>query len=196
MTLRILLLGAALLLLAACGHSPPTQFLTLDPAPAVSSGAIAYRGPSIRVPAVRIPPALDRDEFVQRSAPGEMKVDDLVRWSAPVGLLSRNTLIIDLASRLPPGAVAPPDAPAQSAGLRVDVSILSLETTDSEASMQAAYQFTPDDGQASAIYRQWATLRLPIAARTPPETARAFSTLLGQLADRIAGDLASGTRTR
>jgi hypothetical protein len=62
--------------------------------------------------------------------------------------------------------------------------------------MQAAYQFTPDDGQASATYRQWATLRLPIAARTPPETARAFSTLLGQLADRIAGDLASGARTR
>ena len=34
MIFRFLLLGAALLLLAACGHSPPTQFLTLDPAPA------------------------------------------------------------------------------------------------------------------------------------------------------------------
>jgi len=188
MTFRPLLLGAAMLLLAACGHSPPTQFLTLDPAPGAT---VAYRGPAIRVPAVRIPPDLDRDEFVQRSAPGEMKVDDLVRWSAPLGLLSRNTLIIDLASRLPPGTVAPPDAPAQPVGLRVDVSILSLETTNGEASMQAAYQFTPDDGQASATYRQWVTLRLPIAARTPPETARAFSTLLGQLADRIAGDLAS-----
>jgi uncharacterized lipoprotein YmbA len=152
---------------------------------------VAYRGTTIRVPAVRIPPALDRNEFVQGSAPGEVKVDDLVRWSAPLGMLSRNTLIIDLASRLLPGAVAPPDSPAQSGGVRVDVSILSLETTDGEASMQAAYQFTPDDGQASATYRQWAILHLPIAARTPPETARAFSALLGQLADRIAADLAS-----
>ncbi len=143
------------------------------------------------MPAVRIPPDLDRDEFVQRSAPGEVKVDDFVRWSASLGLLARNTLIIDLGSRLPPGAVAPPDAPAQSAGLRVDVSILSLETTNGEASMQAAWQFTPDNVQASATSRQWATLHLPITARTPSGTARAFSTLLGQLADRIAGELAS-----
>ena len=188
MIFRPLLLGIAMLLLAACGHSPPTQFLTLDPVP---GAAVAYRGPAIRVPAVRVPPALDRDEFVQRGAPGEVKVDDLVRWSGSLGLLARNTLILDLASRLPPSAVAPPDAPAQSAGVRIDVSILVLETTDNEASMQAAWQFTPDSGQTSATSRQWATLSLPIAGRTPPETARAFSALLGQLADRIAGDLIS-----
>jgi uncharacterized lipoprotein YmbA len=190
MTFRPLIAGVALLLLAACGSSAPTQFLTLDPVPG-TTGGLAYRGPAIRVPAVRIPPTLDRDEFVQRGAPGEIKVDDFVRWSAPLGILSRNTLIGDLATRLPQGLVAPPDAPAQSNGLRIDVSIVALETTGNEASMQAAYQFTPDDGLASATYRQWTTLRLPLAARTPPETARAFSALLGQLADRIASDLAT-----
>ena len=184
---RNALLGA-LLLLAACGHSPPTQFLTLDPTP---GAGVDYRGPSIRVPAVRIPPTLDRDEFVQKASPGEIKVDDFVRWSAPLGMLARNTLILDLSSRLPAGKVAPPDAPAQSTGRRIDVSILSLEAANGEASLQAAYEFAADDGQAPATYRQWVTLQTPNGGRTALEAARAFSALLGQLADRICLDLAS-----
>jgi uncharacterized lipoprotein YmbA len=194
MSRKALLAALALLLLSGCGHSAPTQFLTLDPVPP-TSGLIDYRGPSIRVPAVRIPPALDRDEFVQKGAPGEMKVDDLVRWSGPFGLLARNTLIIDLAARLPAGIVSPPDAPPQSAGRRVDVSILSLEIVGGEASLQVAYEFLPDVDQSSATYRQWVTLRLP-SGPSALEAARAYSALLGQLADRIAADLASGARTR
>jgi uncharacterized protein len=189
MTVRTLLLGA-LLLLAACGHSPPTQFLTLDPTPGTGAGA-GYRGPAIRVPAVRIPPALDREEFVQRVSPGELKVDDFVRWSASLGMLARNTLILDLSSRLPPGKVSPPDAPAQAGGVRVDVSVLSWEVVDGDASLQAAYAFAPDDGETPARYRQWVTLHAASGGRTALETARVFSVLLGQLADGIAMDLAT-----
>ena len=191
---RKALLAALALLLSGCGHSAPTQFLTLDPVPP-ASGLVEYRGSSIRVPAVRIPPALDRDEFVQKSAPGEIKVDDLVRWSGPLGLLARNTLVIDLAARLPAGIVSAPDAPPQSAGRRVDVSIVSLEIVGGEASLQVAYEFLPDVDQSSASYRQWATLRVP-SGPTPLEAARAYSALLGQLADRIAADLASAARSR
>ena len=189
MKFRTLLLGI-LFLVAGCGHSPSTQFLTLDPAPATpNAGTTAYRGPAIRVPAVRIPPALDRDEFVEKSAPGEVKVSDLVHWSAPLGILARNTLIADLAARLPPGAVAPPDAPAQADGLRIDVTIVSLEVVAGEASMQAAYQFARDDGAAAATHREWATLHLA-SGSAPLDVARSFSALLGQLADRITEDLA------
>jgi uncharacterized lipoprotein YmbA len=177
-------------LLAACGHSPPTQFLTLDVAPP-AAGVADYRGPPIRVPAVRIPPALDREEFTQKASPGEMKVDDLVRWSGPLGLLARSTLLLDLAARLPPNKVSPPDAPAQAGGLRIDVSILLLEVVGREASLQAAYAFAADDGESPARHRQWVTLSVPTNGTTPLDTARAFSALLGQLADRIAADLAA-----
>lgn len=194
MMYRAVLPIALSLSLAACGQSAPTRFLTLDPVPA-ASGPVDYRGPSVRVPSVRIPPALDRDEFVQKGAPGELKVDDFVRWSAPFGMLARNTLIIDLAARLPAGAVAPPDAPARPAGRRIDVSIVSLEIAGGEATLQAAYEIAPDADQAAPSRRQWMTLRLP-SGPSALEAARAYSALLGQLSDRIAADLASQASVR
>jgi uncharacterized lipoprotein YmbA len=178
------------ILLVACGHSPETQFLTLDPKPGAPAAA-AWRGPAVRIPSVTIPPALDRVEFTRQTGPGEMKVDDLAHWSAPLGMLVRNTLILDLASRLPTGAVAPPDAPAQPGGLRVTVSILSFGVTDGGvASMEAAYEIASDDAAASAGPRQWAQLSAASTGATPVDTARAFSTLLGLLADRMAVDIA------
>jgi uncharacterized lipoprotein YmbA len=176
------------LLLAACGHSPETQFLTLDPVPGAPAAA-AWRGPPVRIPSVTIPPALDRVEFTRQTGPGEMKVDDLAHWSAPLGMLVRNTLILDLAQRLPSGAVAPPDAPAQPGGLRVTVSILSFGLAGGEASMEAAYEVTSDDAAAATGPRQWVQLRAATVGATPVDTARAFSTLLGSLADRMAGDI-------
>jgi uncharacterized lipoprotein YmbA len=176
------------LLLAACGHSPETQFLTLDPVPGAPAAA-AWRGPPVRIPSVTIPPALDRVEFARQTGPGEMKVDDLAHWSAPLGMLVRNTLILDLAQRLPSGAVAPPDAPAQPGGLRVTVSILSFGLAGGEASMEAAYEVTSDDAAAATGPRQWVQLRAATVGATPVDTARAFSTLLGSLADRMAGDI-------
>jgi uncharacterized lipoprotein YmbA len=177
------------ILLAACGHSPETQFLTLDPVPGTPAAA-AWRGPPVRIPSVTIPPALDRVEFTRQTGPGEMKVDDLAHWSAPLGMLVRNALILDLAQRLPAGAVAPPDAPAQPGGLRVTVSILSFGMAGGEAAMEAAYELTSDGAAAATGPRQWVQLRAASAGATPGDTARAFSTLLGLLADRMAGDIA------
>jgi hypothetical protein len=75
--------------------------------------------------------------------------------------------------------------------LRIDVSVLSWEVVDGEASLQAAYAFAVDDGQTPASYRQWVTLHAASGGRTALETARVFSVLLGQLADGIAMDLAT-----
>ncbi len=179
-----LTLVAALLMLAACGHSPETQFLTLDPVPGAS--AVGRRGATLRVPSIQVPPELDRVEFARQTGPGQMKVDDLVHWSAPLGMLARNTLILDLAQRLPSGTVLPPDAAARPGGLRATVAIVSFGTAGGDATMTATYAFGPEDGAAAAP--RWAELRTP-AGQTPVETARAFSTLLGLLADRMAADL-------
>ncbi|MGH6957199.1 MAG: hypothetical protein ACREEW_11105, partial [Caulobacteraceae bacterium] len=47
---------AALTLLAACGHSPPTQFFTLDPTP--SSGEAIRPAALVQLAAVHIPALL------------------------------------------------------------------------------------------------------------------------------------------
>jgi uncharacterized lipoprotein YmbA len=138
------------------------------------------------VPSVQVPPELDRVEFARQTGPGQMKVEDLVHWSAPLGMLARNTLILDLAQRLPSGTVLPPDSAARPGGLRATVAILSFGTAGSDATMTATYAFGTEDGVAAAP--RWAELRTG-GGQTPVETARAFSTLLGLLADRMAGDL-------
>jgi uncharacterized protein len=175
---------ASLLMLAACGHSPETQFLTLDPVPGAPTSG--HRGVAVRVPSIQVPPELDRVEFARQTGPGQMKVEDFVHWSAPLGMLARNTLILDLAQRLPSGAVLPPDSAARPGGLRATVAILSFGTAGSDATMTATYAFGPEDGVAAAP--RWAELRTA-GGQTPVETARAFSALLGLLADRMAADL-------
>lgn len=179
-----LTLIAAVLMLAACGHSPETQFLTLDPVP--GTPAAGHRSATVRIPSIQVPPELDRVEFARQTGPGQMKVEDLVHWSAPLGMLARNTLILDLAQRLPSGAVLPPDSAPRPGGLRATVAILSFGSAGSDATMTATYAFGPEDGVAAAP--RWVELRTAGGA-TPVETARAFSTLLGLLADRMAGDL-------
>ena len=179
-----LTLFATLLMLAACGHSPETQFLTLDPVP--GTPAAGHRGTTVRIPSVQVPPELDRVEFARQTGPGQMKVEDLVHWSASLGMLARNALILDLAQRLPSGTVLPPDSAAQPRGLRATVAILSFATAGSDVTMTATYAFGPEDGVAAAP--RWAELRTA-GGQTPVETARAFGTLLGLLADRMAADL-------
>ena len=93
--------------LAACGHSDPTRFFTLDALP--PTAPTAYAGPPLRVRAVHIPPALDRAELARETSPGEVSVDDFAHWAAPLGQTARQVLTEDLAARLPSGEIGPPN---------------------------------------------------------------------------------------
>jgi uncharacterized lipoprotein YmbA len=180
---------AALLGLAACGHSPATTLLTLDAAPPPPAGVLAaYRGRSIAVPAVHLPIALDRPEYVAQVAPAQATVDDFAKWVAPLGTLARDTLVRDLTARLPAGAVLPPGATG-GAGVRViDVTLLSFSGGPGEAVMQVAFRALPQ-GPVRQV-----ELRVPASAGGAVPGAQAFGALLGQLADRIVADLPAGAR--
>lgn len=185
MTIRPLRPAATLavaLCLAGCGHSPPSVTLTLDPV-APTSPRSDYRGPPIAVPAVHVPAAIDRVEFVSQPAAGEAKIDDFARWAAPLGILSRDALVRDLTARLPAGSVLPPGAVAGAGTRAVDVTILGLTGGPGEATMQAAWRLLP-----GGPVRQ-EELRAPVSAAEPVPSARAFAILLGRLADRIAAGL-------
>ena len=160
---------AASLLLAACGHSPATTFLVLDPTP----------------PA--LPVTLDRPELVRRDGAGTLTVEDFARWSAPLGLMARDTLIQDLIRRLPPGSVLPPDAPAATREIRVEATVLSFEVRDGAAELTASYRLVPTG--AAGVRPTVVTLTAPMATDTPPARAQAWSSLIGQLSDRVVDDL-------
>jgi hypothetical protein len=184
------LLAAGLLALAGCGHSPPAVTLTLDPVAPVE-GAVrgGYRGLPIAVPAVHVPAAIDRAEFVSQPTAGTLTVDDFARWSAPLGVLARDALVRDLIARLPAGSVLPPGATgAAGRAITLDVTILAFDPRAGGATMQAAWRPLPG-GTVREI-----ALSTPGSASDPVGAARAFAALLGQLADRIAAEIAPATR--
>ena len=173
-------------LLAACGHSPATTFLVLDPAPPTAAPAVTYAGPPLRVPFVHLPVTVDRPELVRQDAAGTITVDDFARWSAPLGLLARNALVQDLTARLPAGAVLPPDATAAAREVRVEATVLSFDTANGEATMAVSYRLVPagTDPQPRV-----ARLTTGLADNAPPARAQAWSRLLAQLSDRIVAEL-------
>lgn len=191
MRLRSVAAGLAavpLAALAGCGHSAPTTFLVIDPAPPAAS-APAYRGPPLRVPFLHVPVTLDRPELTRQDAAGTLVVDDFARWSAPLGLMARNVLIQDLVARLPAGSVLPPDAPAAPHELRVEVTVLSFVATAGQATMTVEYRMIPPGRAVAPARPQVAQFAAAVPGDDPAGRARAWSALIGELSDRLVADL-------
>jgi uncharacterized protein len=180
--------GIAALALCAC-HSAPTRIYDISPAPPLTR-MDNYQSPPIRIDTVDVPPGWDRIEILTPKAGGELKIDDFDRWSAPLTQVIRQVLSADLAARLPSGAVIYPHLPKPGSALGVNVDILDFVIGSAQSSMSASWVITPAAGPQAAR-RNVATLNNPVAATDAAAVARAWSELIGQLADRIAADAAS-----
>jgi uncharacterized lipoprotein YmbA len=184
---RIRALAIALgALLSAC-RSAPTRLYTLYP---VASNSVreTYTGPPVRVDAVHFPPALDRIEIVRDVAPGEMAVNDLEHWSAPLGQTARQALAADLVSRLPPGKSIFPHLAKPDGALGLNVDVLEFKTDAGGFSLQVSW-VVHRAGQASATGGGTATLRTTVSGDGSAATVQALSILLGELANRIVTSL-------
>jgi uncharacterized protein len=180
-------LAGVLLLLGACGHGPPVRWLTLDPV-APASPAYAYAGPPVVVVAVHIPPDLDRLEVAREVAPDQLEVDDFTRWAAAPGELCLGALAVDLAARLPAGAVVVPRAPTPQGAQRLTVEIVALRVGGGQATMDASWTLTTQGG----LVRRTERLTTPSAGHDSAAVAAALASLLAQLGDRIAAGLPTG----
>jgi uncharacterized protein len=178
----------AALTLCACG-SAPTRIYDINPAPPLTR-VDNYQSPPLRIDTVDVPPGWDRIEILTPKAGGALKIDDLDRWPAPLTQVIRQVLSADLDARLPSGAVIYPHLPKPGSALGINVDILDFVIGSSQSSMSASWVITPAAGPRTAR-RNDATLHNPVAATDAAAVARAWSELIGQLADRIAADAAS-----
>ncbi|HWF00760.1 MAG TPA: PqiC family protein [Caulobacteraceae bacterium] len=187
--------GCALALaLSGCGHSPPTKFYTLDPAPAAApriGGPIA----PVKLQAVHFPPEFDRPQLVTRGgAPGQLQVHETSHWAGPVGQLARNALTLDLASRLPGGAIIAPDSPRPAGTRLLTVDVLEIVVAGGETRMTAVWTLAappPLKGPPPAAVSRTETVSAASGgANDASAQAQTFTRLLAALADRIAPDLA------
>lgn len=174
--------------LGAC-HSAPTRIYGLEPAVAATR-MDAYQAPALRVDNLSVPAGWDRSEILALSANGILAISDFDHWSAPLPQIAMQALSEDLDLRLPPGSVIYPRLPKPNGALGVSVDILEFSITASGAAMQASWLIVSAGGSASAK-RSVASLHDAMTSAQPAAVARAWSELIGQLADRIAADAAA-----
>jgi len=177
----------AAMALCAC-HSAPTRIHTLETA-TPSARVDSYRAPPLRVDAVHVPPGWDRLEILSPTGAGGLTIDDFDHWSAPLPQLVRQVLSADLDARLPSGAVVFPHLSKPPGALGINIDILEFTLNSSEGSMSAGWSITPAAG-SPATRRDVTLFHTPMASADPGAVVHAWSTLLGQLADRIAADAA------
>jgi uncharacterized lipoprotein YmbA len=175
-----------MLLLAGCGHSPPTHFYTLDPAPPArpAAAAVAAATAPIQLDAVHIPPALDRPQVVTQLGANRLDVHDFDQWASPLGEMMRRTLAQDLLTRLPEGEFILPDAPRPQGVRGLVVDVLEIDATPGgRVTLEASWSLMTAGTTRPALIRN---VQLSADAGPGPQgTAAAMSQLLGQLADQI-----------
>ena len=83
--LRGSLFLVAVSLMPACGTSPPERYFTLSSeAPPLTAPAQNVAAFSVIVGPVTVPEIVDRTQFVLRSSPSRVEIDELARWAAPL----------------------------------------------------------------------------------------------------------------
>ena len=173
-------------LLASCA-SPETAYFAL----AVRSGPVVRGGPKVvEIRRIGLPGYLDRPEIVRSNADYRLRIPSSERWGEPLGDMIGRVLAEDLNSRLPGSAVytalgaisSVPDAVVEidlqrfDAGAANEVVLLAQVAVASESNRNR----TPAQ-----------TIRLAAQAAGPSaaDLVAAMSTVLGQLADRVAAML-------
>lgn len=178
---------AGVTLCGSCGHSAPTEFLTLQAIPAETQPA-PIGGNPVRVIAVRVPPWLDRLEVAHPTGTPSVVVEDFKRWSAPVGDLALSALTEDLAYRLPGVAVLPARTPPPPATRDLSIDLASLSGHGEAVELDAMATVT--DARTGALI-----MSMPVRVEAPGTLANAtgealaLDGLMARLADRLAPEL-------
>jgi uncharacterized protein len=174
----------AALSVTACASSPATHYYALEP---VATGGSPHEasGTPVKIDAVHIPPALDRSSMLRGESANRLDISSQDEWAGDLGEMTRRVLTQDLAERLPPGMVIAPHSPAPPDARGIVVDILTFQPQGSgEVTLDAAWTLLQGT-QSNPVLRRSVHLTTSAAASAGGEAA-AMSTLLGELADRMA----------
>ncbi len=191
---KILTMMFGLFIIAAfsgCGTSPPTKFITLNATPP-RSRVRPYAGPPVVVGRVKLPPTLDRLSLVRRLKRNRLSINSLVWWAAPLDRLVRHTLAVDLADRLPAGAViipgeVKPHGPARS--LAVVFEQFRVGPTG-RVKLVAIWTLV-DKGSGRVLGAHRTLVTAPAASIAGGDIARAISAALAKLSGAMAAKISA-----
>jgi uncharacterized protein len=190
---------AAVLTLVTSGclspRADPSVFLVLTAAgPAAGEAAPAspgspFRGATLGVGPVTLPPYLERPQLVTRQDATELSVHPHARWSAPLGLLLSEALGEHLIALVGLGhAALHPWSPSAAPSVSVRVTVQQFEPVVPDAAVLRARWEVLDAGGGRVGEAHSASYRVG-SGPTPREAALALSELVAMLARDVAAAL-------
>jgi uncharacterized lipoprotein YmbA len=161
-----------------------------DPTPVADESGTTIVG----VLPVFLPGSLERPQFVSWSAPGEVRIDEFLRWTEPLDAGVLRVLVEDLETLLPSQRIIRAPWPSATPLLcRVRAEIFRFgPQPGGEVSLSGRFVLLPERGE-----RPLATgavdLRRPPAPgpNDPGRSVEAMSALLADMAGQIAGAIAA-----
>jgi uncharacterized lipoprotein YmbA len=176
----------ALALPASCGSPLPTLYtLAALPGPVVTGAAR-----SVELRRIGLAGYLDRPEIVRSAAEYHLTVLLNDRWGEPMGSMLGRVLTEDLVERLPQTAVfSESGAISTQPDLVLEIDVQRFDTdADGTVVLLAQVAVRHDAVTRPSSAR---TYRLTLRPRSPSTTdlVAAMSAVLGQFADRVAGEL-------
>ena len=187
---RLVPLLALALALAGCGHSPPTQFYTLDAVPPRQPTA-STASATVAVGDVRLPATLDRLSIVMRNGLNRLDVSDQARWVAPLQGMIRRVLADDLRLRLGTQHVLPPGDPMPQGP--VNTVVLNVQdfigSRDGTVTLDA--DWSVQNRRQTVLMTRRAHLTRHVDGTDIGAIVAAQSEMLGALSDDAARELAT-----
>ena len=186
--LRHIWMVSLLVLLAACGSSPKTDFYMLNADQgSVMQSANLSTGPAVGVWQVKLPDLLDRSEIVTRDNPFKISMADFSWWASNLSENMTLLMVTQLSQQLQSNRVVTSPWPSYR---KIDYQVITrLERFDGELGgevvLRGLWSLLDGDG-TKELSRQVFEFKTNTVDLTYQEMVAAMSRLTVQLAEQLA----------
>ena len=200
---RLLALVAAAALVAALAacvslkRTPEARFFVLRAVAEGPAAQVTAPAPSlVGLLRVALPGYLERPQLITWVAPGELRIDEYLRWAEPLDAGLQRTLAANLQALLPDARVIRSPWPSSARlGARVRVELQRFgPQAGGEVVLEGRFAVLPADGERPLAARPVALKRGPLGPAPGVDAAAgvdAMSELVADLAREIAAALGS-----
>lgn len=181
-----------LLLAAACGSTPQSNYYLLD---ALAEPSGASNGPAIGIGPIVTAEYLNRDNMVMQRQDGGLEIATFERWAEPLDDGMKRVISLNMAALLDTGSVQVfPWRRDDKPDYAVQVNVLQLDSRSGSASLIAEWVVTDVEDNRS-VKRQLSRLQLPLdSSQMYGQLPGVYSRLLLQLSEQIAASIEADAR--
>ncbi len=177
------------LLLAGCGFFNRAKSRIFSLERTAPAAPVVVRGLPVGIDAFELPPGFDRKDIVVRNRDLTVEVRERDQWSGAFEPMVLHTLASNLADRLPNGMVVLPGQAKPLAMRSIDIVFEDLAATADRAIVVDARWTLRERGTPDVAFHE--QMRVDLESVESAAIAAGMSRALGQLADRIAAQLAA-----